>query len=631
MKIHKRFYLLIAFILCVTACDNKPKEFSTEKLDTEIAYWSSDKFEGREAGTKGNKAVREEIAKKFNEIGLEPLQENDYLLPFDFFYQPLDKANLVVHLKNEETMEFEYGTDWINSSNKSLDVELPIYFFEEGQDITQEINKGSIIVTSEVLREDVRVQLIKTDNLYKTVNHFTNSDSARFQITESVYDYLSSHKDEIEKIHLTWYKGMMQPTAEYNVAGKIPGSEGKQAIVISAHFDHVGIAGKTIFSGSLDNATGLTGMINLAELLTEDSKKQAYASDILFVGFNAEENGLIGSQHFVEYVQKQYDTIVNINLDCIGSKNGGDITFVGETSGSGTLNELLSEIAAAQQINTISDIEEISGLTSDHTSFLRAGYQAVNISQEKYANIHTPLDTPDNTDSEPLKKAIELVQEFVNKHHETAFELPTLEMSNGEAKDDFDESKYTKDLSFGEYKQVKGRLVFNLNRSATEEELVELQGAFSNSEYVIEDSKIIAHIPDNEIYNTIISITEEGKVGQLKKEDYEIHSINLLVTKNSRVYNLSIFSGDVISYSDPTNQKIGTWDLQPGRDTYGSAISTFEVDSVIRKALLQSYNEWTNTSNEPYTKEEITDFINSFDQEKVINFLLKLNEKNHES
>ncbi len=623
MKIVRKVCLLIAIALVIAACEDKPQEFSLEKLDTEIAYWSSEKFQGREAGTPGNKAAREEIAKKFKEIGLEPLTENDYLVPFDFFYKGVKKADLIVHLKNGETKEFEYGTEWSNRVSQEIDIELPLHFYEEGQDITQEISKGSIIVTEEIIIEDVRAQLIKTENLFKTVNHFSNPDTTMFQITEPVYDYLIENKDAIEKVHLAWYNEMFNPMTEYNVAGKINGSGNKQAIVISAHFDHVGMSGKTMFPGSLDNATGLTGMLNLAELLKEDSKNKTYASDILFVGFNAEENGLIGSQHFVESLQNEYDTIVNINLDCIGAKDGGLISFVGETSGSGNLNELLSKIAESQKIKTLSTIEEVSGLNSDHKSFLSSGYQAINISQEKFEYIHTPKDTPENTDSKPLKQAIELVQEFVNMHHADIFEATRRE---AEVYDDFDESKYTKDMNFGEYKKVEGHIVFKLERPATDEELTQMQKIFSDKGFQLENMEIYAHTPDYELYNSLSAVTNEGEIGNLKKEDYEFSSMNLQLLKDSREYHLTIMLNGEIKLAK-TAKKIETWELQADGERYNLALSTNIVDNVPRYIFLHSFNKWTNIQNESFTEEEIADFINSFVEEETIEFLLKLNKE----
>ena len=113
-----------------------------------------------------------------------------------------------------------------------------------------------------------------------------------------------------------------------NVIGMIPGSDpelAKEAVIISAHLDHIGQQGSigdTICNGADDNATGVTGVLSLAD---------AYASmptppkrTVIFMTFWGEEKGLLGSRHYVNNPLWPLDkTVANVNLEMLGRPEPG--------------------------------------------------------------------------------------------------------------------------------------------------------------------------------------------------------------------------------------------------------------------------------------------------------------------
>ncbi|TQR19026.1 M28 family metallopeptidase [Psychrobacillus vulpis] len=415
-----RSLLFIVFILVLLSGCNKTiiNNLSEEKLKEEISYWSSEKFQGRQTGTKGNNLARDEIAKQFKQLELVPVKKKDYLMPFEmYFFNPVKiQSHLVVNLQDGQKKDFSYGTDWMEKyTDFDVNLELPISFSE---------SKGKILITDELQdeSENVAIQFVRTETFRKTSMHAVLGGSV-FQITDSFYTYLKSNEEKIKNIELN-YSGPFEQITAHNVVGKISSSRSnkKQAIVISAHFDHMGTAGDTTFLGSVDNATGITALMNLASILKDDSKKQAFASDIIFVAFNAEESGLVGSTEFVEEISSQYQSILNINLDCIGVKDGGEITFFGEEPASNLLSEKLTAIAKEMNITSNEHIEKVATSYSDHVPFMRSNYQAITISQERFDKIHTPEDNIEYTDSKPLKDAIEIVQNFVLENHNIKFE-----------------------------------------------------------------------------------------------------------------------------------------------------------------------------------------------------------------
>ncbi|MGV3538620.1 MAG: M28 family peptidase [Rufibacter sp.] len=105
-----------------------------------------------------------------------------------------------------------------------------------------------------------------------------------------------------------------------NIVGMLPGkSKPKEYVIFSAHMDHLGM-GETgtdkIFNGANDNASGTAAVITLANYFATQNLNER---SILFVLFNAEEKGLLGSKHFVNVFPEKAAIKAVINIDMIGN------------------------------------------------------------------------------------------------------------------------------------------------------------------------------------------------------------------------------------------------------------------------------------------------------------------------
>ena len=136
-----------------------------------------------------------------------------------------------------------------------------------------------------------------------------------------------------------------------NVIGILPGSEHPDEYVLyMAHWDHLGRSlaktGDTIFNGAIDNATGVSGLITLAEAF--GSSQPRPERSIVFLAVTAEESGLLGSGYYAGHpVFPLERTVAAINMDALYA--GGptrDVAVIGY--GSSELEEYLSEAAKAQ-------------------------------------------------------------------------------------------------------------------------------------------------------------------------------------------------------------------------------------------------------------------------------------------
>lgn len=165
----------------------------------------------------------------------------------------------------------------------------------------------------------------------------------------------------------------------YNVVGVLPGSaRPDECVIYTAHWDHLGRSLATggadgIFNGASDNATGVAGLIELARAFGETRPRPERS--ILFVGFTAEENGLLGSAHFAEQPTVPLANIAGgINMDNLyplGKTR--DLTVIGY--GASELEDHLRDAARKQGRELMPEPTPEKGFyyRSDHFNLAKQG------------------------------------------------------------------------------------------------------------------------------------------------------------------------------------------------------------------------------------------------------------------
>lgn len=129
-------------------------------------------------------------------------------------------------------------------------------------------------------------------------------------------------------IPIKFWNWMSKKTVKgFNIAGMIKGEKyPEKYIVVSAHYDHLGIKDGTIYNGADDNASGTCALIELADFFCENLP----AHSIIFVAFDAEELGLQGAKCFVDEPPVPIENIVlNINMDMIGRNAKNELYICG--------------------------------------------------------------------------------------------------------------------------------------------------------------------------------------------------------------------------------------------------------------------------------------------------------------
>jgi Zn-dependent M28 family amino/carboxypeptidase len=169
-----------------------------------------------------------------------------------------------------------------------------------------------------------------------------------------------------------------------NVLGLLPGKEGggSQAVVYSAHYDHLGIdpalSGDNIYNGAVDNGTGCGILLEMAHAFASSAPPP---SPVLFAAVTAEEKGLLGSNYFGKHLPIPASRIaLNLNYDAIlpiGNPESVNVTGAERTS----FYPTVQRTAAAFGFEIQADAEPGAGhyYRSDHFSMARAGVPAFSI------------------------------------------------------------------------------------------------------------------------------------------------------------------------------------------------------------------------------------------------------------
>jgi ABC-type amino acid transport substrate-binding protein len=204
------------------------------------------------------------------------------------------------------------------------------------------------------------------------------------------------------------------PAASPNVVAWIPPAGPKPSgefILVTAHYDHLPPRSSAregedrIFNGADDNASGVCGVIAVAEALRADTLNVG----VVLVGFTGEEAGLVGSRAFVEEETLPVPRIRGMfNMDMISRQPDGAIRLDGGPKGK-PLTDLLVRLAPKVPIEMKVDTHPDWLMRSDQGAFLGAGVPAVLFSCEDHEDYHKVTDHADKADPALMAKVATLV------------------------------------------------------------------------------------------------------------------------------------------------------------------------------------------------------------------------------
>lgn len=231
-----------------------------------------------------------------------------------------------------------------------------------------------------------------------------------------------------------------------NVVGILQGSDPRLAneyVVIGAHYDHLGLGGSEslaavpegqIHHGADDNASGTSGLLELARVLAKDRAK--IKRSVMFIAFSGEELGLLGSGAYTKTpLVPLASTVAMLNMDMVGRLRNGSL-FVGGVGTSPAWKELLEKLNGTAEAHA-SGLGNGSGSRfqlsfgqdgfgpSDHQSFYVRDVPVLFFFTGTHDDYHKPSDTADKINSEGVSQVAEFVREVAvsvaNEPHRIAF------------------------------------------------------------------------------------------------------------------------------------------------------------------------------------------------------------------
>ncbi|MDN3204034.1 M28 family peptidase [Algoriphagus sp. C2-7] len=211
------------------------------------------------------------------------------------------------------------------------------------------------------------------------------------------YGLKTHYKDYLQRFSFRSFGKVYEDAA--NVIGFIPGRESDKIIVISAHFDHLGLGqpnsdGDSIYNGADDNASGTAALLAIAEYFSKNPAQHS----LMFAAFDSEELGLRGSKAFLEDFPFELDQIaLNVNMDMVG-RNDSDEIYASGTYQNPQLKGPL-EIASEGSVPELLFGHDQPGMgrddwtnSSDHGSFVKKGISHIYFGVEDHEDYHTQDD-----------------------------------------------------------------------------------------------------------------------------------------------------------------------------------------------------------------------------------------------
>ncbi|HVT87634.1 MAG TPA: M20/M25/M40 family metallo-hydrolase [Tepidisphaeraceae bacterium] len=281
-----------------------------------------------------------------------------------------------------------------------------------GPDHLLPVNRGggSSSVPFIHIKQDVADQLL----------HQAGSDKTLAQLQTELDSKVAPHSFELKDVTISG-KVLFDrhKTLTKNVLAVLPGTtHADEYIVIGAHYDHLGHGGPgsllpsshEIHRGADDNASGTTAVLQLAEKFAAAGPRER---SIIFVLFSGEEEGLLGSHHFVEHSPVPLDEIVAmVNLDMVG-RIRNETLYVG---GDGTAEAFDGILKAADETSPLQlkSIGKGGRGPSDHESFSVKKIPVLFFFSGMHPDYHRPTDTSEKVNFSGIAQSIDLTFDIVN-------------------------------------------------------------------------------------------------------------------------------------------------------------------------------------------------------------------------
>lgn len=469
------------------------KSISVDSLRSYLYVLTSDSLEGRETGTIGQKRAANFLASKYESWGIpvqlqkHPLSarantgknitinDNNYVYYRDFYYvAPKSdtfiscdtillagfgiKAKKYDDFKTKGLQRNSFLVSWSEPNFKKK--------FRSEDDKPKQANSLYDFL-SEILKEKPITAFVVVDSIpllieqieqSKEINSLLNkTESHVVFVNRNIAErFLPHEKKKLYQKYLSKIEKRSKPNPVLksisctikmvsntksmigeNVIAYIEGkSKKEECIVVSSHYDHLGIRDSSIYRGADDNGSGTSAVLEMARVFQiAKNAGQGPERSIIFLNVSGEEKGLLGSMFYVKHPFIPLDkTVADLNIDMIGR--------VDDKHDSLKVQDYVYLIGADRLSKELSTINEKSNSDfthleldlqfdndkdpnnyykrSDHYNFAKNNVPVIFYFNGSHADYHRPSDTPDKINFELIKKRGQLVfltaWELVNRN-----------------------------------------------------------------------------------------------------------------------------------------------------------------------------------------------------------------------
>lgn len=423
--------------ICVACIDPKPAaipspepevssspkpEWSFGSAEEIVLALTSPEAEGRLVGSRGGKRVEEYIAGAFEAAGLAPFSGSSFFIEYtEQIAEPSDVNPEVTAVAPDGTKTtFTPGVDYtFTLPLLAHDVQLPLNGkkaeCESGEAILYTVSYSTAL--EYVSEQPGRIAI--ADMVGKSVssdNHVVLKRPSGVLISVLSEPMRNILRAEGTQLCIRMQAAVQEEGTARNIAGYFPGENGKEALLVLAHFDGSGSCGELLFPSAYDNASGVA--VLLCSLASFAEKDISPARDVIFLASNGEESGKDGARTFASLVEARYERMNTINLDCIGHAGRDFIDIYTEDTVADT-NPLA---AALEELGTGLNVQvRNEGYSGDGMLFMNhANRLAITLSDAAYDDTdlcHMPEDTADTLDYARMERISALVADYLCAAH----------------------------------------------------------------------------------------------------------------------------------------------------------------------------------------------------------------------
>ena len=203
-----------------------------------------------------------------------------------------------------------------------------------------------------------------------------------------------------------------------NVVALWPGRDpviGREVIIVSAHYDHVGARDGEIWNGADDNGSGTCGLLALAEALRRYGPMRR---SVALIWVSGEEKGLLGSAAWTKKptLPEGFRPVLNLNVDMIG-RNAPDYLLVTPTQEHEAYNALTRMAERAAPLEGFGPLGSADAYwnRSDHANFARnLGIPVAFLFSDVHDDYHRPTDTVEKIDYDKIRRVVRVVMRMLD-------------------------------------------------------------------------------------------------------------------------------------------------------------------------------------------------------------------------